>query len=174
MAELQMLRAGDAEINKEYLLVISPSSIYKLKIIAKHEGSVTVQDERYTSLGSISLESILTEFDEEFYKESKKLFHSKEEKGVVVKHLKKDNFSKTNKVKEDKMRTKNPKSKVVDKFLAEVPEGQVPDWESITQKVALELNEQGESNLKKLTALARVRYWMFTKGGKINKFRTQS
>lgn len=70
-------------------------------------------------------------------------------------------------------RTKNPRSHIIDKLLAEVPFGQSPNFKEIAEKVLQETGES-EEKFKKVVSEIRVRHWMFTKGGKVNKFRSDT
>ncbi len=187
--EQNIIYAKDGEIEKSYLLVISPTSVYKLTIkkINKTENnkgdvsvsSVSVLDERYPGqLNTISGDTYLLEWDEEFYNKAKSLRKkdSKEVKTEVNTDTKDEEeklkSKKEVKIKETKpvARTKNPKSQIIDKLLAEVPEGQKVIAEEIAQKV-LEQTKEPEDHLKKVIAEVNVRNWMFSKGGKVNKFK---
>jgi len=178
--EQNIIYAKDGEIEKSYLLVISPTSVYKLTIkkINKTENnkgdvsvsSVSVLDERYPGqLNTISGDTYLLEYDEEFYKKSKSL--RKEKEKPIIKNEEKINQN-SSKLKETKpvARTKNPRSVIIDKYLKEVPEGQKVNSKEIAQKV-LEQTKEPEDHLKKVIAEVNVRNWMFSKGGKVNKFK---
>ena len=69
------------------------------------------------------------------------------------------------------MRTKNPRSRIVDELLAEVPLNETPDFKGIAEKVVERIPEGEEKDLKKILGLVRVRHYNFTKGGKVNTFR---
>lgn len=176
MEQSNMIYAKNGQIDTTYLLVISPSSVYKvtIKTINKTEdnkgkttvNSVSVMDERYPGqLHTISGESPLLEFDEEFYNKSKSL--RKETDKTVVKKEEKVNLP-NQKLKETKpvARTKNPRSIIIDKYLKEVPEGSKPVFSEIADKVLVELEtkEEDKASLKtKIINQARIRFYNLSK-----------
>jgi hypothetical protein len=85
--ETILFKAKNCEIGKNYLLIISPKSVYKVKIIANFEGSVTIKDERYSKNVIISGETVLSEYDEEFYLDSKVIEVNNKEKNIKIKKI---------------------------------------------------------------------------------------
>ena len=174
----QTILAKDCKIGETYLLVLAPSSIYKIVIKSINIGfdnvisSVGINDERYPSkLINISGDSPLVEWDEQLYNNSKK---QRSEKREEIKISNSNNFvKKVNKSQEVKSmsQNKNPRSKVIDELLAQVVDGTTPNFQEIALKVIKEVNGS-EEDLKKVTSQIRVRHWTFTKGGKKNPFKT--
>lgn len=170
--------AKDTKINENYLLVLTPKTMYKLTIkkINKIDDdtitSVGVIDERYPGqLHNISPSTSLLEWDEELYNKVKGIRKKEEKKESEIKEESKNNTQVKKQPKEKKMaRTVNPRSKVIDKLLSEVEEGNVPNFKLIADKVVEEVGGT-EEDKKKISAQARVRHWNFTKGGKVNPFK---
>ncbi len=158
----QAVLAKYAKEGKDYLLVLSPSSIYKLTIkrISKTDdntcNSVSVIDERHPGqIISISPETSLLEWDDELYNKIKKT--RKNDTKVVINH------KKVKQTKESTMpRTANPRSKVIDELLLKVQEGEKPDFQKIASDVVSALSLP-EEDTKKVIAQARVRWYNLKK-----------
>lgn len=158
-----LIKAKDAIEGETYLLVLSPSSIYRLKIVTKHEGSVSVQDERYTSVNSISNETVLTPYNEEYYNKHKKPSVQKEKDQKESEIPKKEIKSNKKAKGVTEMRTTNPRSVIIDKYLKETLEGEKPNFPEIGVKVLQELGSEDVELKAKIISQARIRYYAMNK-----------
>jgi len=177
MADIDIVHARDCEIGKTYLLVLGPSSVYKITIKSIGEMGVGVDDERYPGQTNtvISGDTSLIEYDEVFYSEAKgkrivKAPKNKDEENSI----KKEDKVILVKVKGEKMsQNKNTRSKTIDKMLSEVPENTVPDWNLIVDAVLKE-SKGDEKDRSNIIFQAKMRHKWYTKQGKVNPYSTLS
>jgi len=165
MKEFEIIEASRAEEGKDYLLILSPKSVYKMTVLKINSigtdcSSVTVKDERYPTPQYISGASPLVEFDEEFYISSK---NKRENVSVIDKNEHKKTNNQKNKENTTMARTKSPRSQIIDQCLANVIEGQEPNWQEIVDKV-VESGRATADDAKKVTFQAKLRYKWYQNG----------
>ena len=175
------LYAKNAEVDKRYVLFGDSTRSFVIKEICKvtdntEKESVTrvniVEDS--TKLPSyIAGDTIITEYVEEYHGKLK----NKVEKGYQDIENVRDNVVKDSKIQKISKETskmaqnKNPRSKVIDKLLAAIPKGQVPNWAELVQEV-IKAGCAKEGEEKKVIFQAKIRYKWYTVDGKSNPFAT--
>jgi hypothetical protein len=173
-----IIYAKDAKEGQYYLLVISPSSVYKLLVEKINRtldrqdkesvSSVSVNDERYQNSHTISGDTYLLEYDETFYLESlKKRKTYKEEKENNSIDTKKEIIIKTQGDKKQMAQNKNPRSKIIDKYLASLAAGNQPDWSAVVKEVVGAGCATAEEE-KKIIFQAKMRWKWYSVDGKTN------
>ena len=174
MDDSKIISAKDAEIGKTYLVILSPTSVYKIIIKSISESGVCIDDERYPGQANIvvSAETLLTEFDQDFYDRSRQKKAAaaaikKEEKQEEKKEDIKDKPKKTIKESKKMSQNKNPRSKVIDKLLAASPTGVAPNWEELVDEVIKQGKATTEERQKVLFQ-AKIRYKWYSSGEKVN------
>ena len=180
MSEQQVIYAKDGIIDKEYLLVLSESAIYKViirkinKIDDDNITSVGISDERYPGQTiNISAQTSLLEFDETMYQTAKNLRKKGENTNKLYNIGSKSNTKTKTKEKVSNMpQNKNPRSKVIDQYLASLESNEEPDYPKIVDLV-IEAGRATKEDAKKIIFQAKLRYKWYTKDGKINPFSTK-
>lgn len=165
-----IIKAKDTEIGKNYLLVISPSSVYKITIKSVNLSednsscrSVVVSDERYSNGPvTISPDTSLLVWDEELYRKSKKLNSPKKETDKKDKNLK-TSIKQTQSKEKEMPKTSNPRSKVIDSLLENIPADNKPDFQDIATNVISKIDGASEDDRKKIIAQSRVRWYNMQK-----------
>lgn len=181
----EIIHAKDCKENTDYLLVISPASVYKVTVVKINKivdnrgketvSSVSVKDERYPGQPSIAIsgETALLEFDEAFYNDAllkrKSAKANVKEKAASNKETNKSQDQIKNNKEETMARKKNPRSHIIDQCLAAVPAGQTPDWNKIVEKV-IESGRGTTEEAKNIIFQAKLRHKWYTVDGETNPF----